>query len=178
MSIDRELMREVISYNQYKRYHFNHFIPFEHNDKYDKILNARYHKVSRIKRKFLYILEKKTYFYFLTFTFSDEYLKNCDRTKKDLIKKCLYSFDKNCYMILNKDFGGKNDREHYHCIYGTDNNSNLLDHIKKNYPFRFQVQHIHFNRRSITKISKYMNKLTNHCVKDTAYSSRIYIKIK
>lgn len=176
--IDNELLKEVINYNKYKRYHFNHFIQWEENKQFDKILNARYHKVSRIKKRFRYLFENKTYFYFLTFTFDNKYIDKCERTKKDLIKHCLLEFDKDYYVILNKDFGKKNEREHYHAILGTDSSDNLLEFLNKNYPCRFHVERILFKGKDFSKLSKYINKLQNHCVKDTTLKTRIYFKIK
>lgn len=176
--VDIELMREVISYNKYKRYHFNHHIPWVENKEFDRILNARYHKVSRIRKHFIDMIFFNDYLYFLTFTFDNNYIDKCERTKRDLIKKCLLEFDSDYNVILNKDFGKKNEREHFHAIFGTNKNDNLLLYLKEHYPCRFKVQRINFTSSCSKKLSKYINKLSNHCVKDSTCSTRVYIKNK
>lgn len=176
--VDIELMREVISYNKYKRYNFNRFIQWEENKEFDKILNARYHKVSRIKKNFATIFLYKKNIYFLTFTFDNKYINKCERTKRDLIKNCLFEFDPDYYVILNKDFGKKNERVHFHAILGTNSDNDLLLFLKEHYPCRFSIQRVNLSSNGFSKISKYMNKLANHCIKDTSCSTRIYNKLK
>ena len=167
------LLLEISNYNSIRKDYFrkgidSEFIPF-----YDSFLNARYSKVSRIKKHIIYLLNHKKFCYFLTFTFDDDLLSKCDRTQRDTIKNCLLSFDDSSFYILNVDFGKKNDRKHFHCIYGTDSNCNLEMFLKLTYPSFTYTEKIRLYSNDISKVSKYINKLSNHTNKDSTHNKRV-----
>lgn len=139
-------------------------------------LNARYMRVSRVKDRFHYLICRRKYAYFLTFTFDNNYIYKCDRTKRDLIKNCLNSIDDSLY-ILNIDYGDRTEREHYHCILGTDV---LLSKtfFLLTYPCFTWVEQIPLDMTQIKKVSKYINKLSNHSIKDSTKSHRIVYNFK
>lgn len=92
MNIDYELEYNLKKYNHDRLTSFLNYEEFNHIDKYDKILHARYCKVSRIKKRLVYLLGFTSYHYFCTFTFDSHYINKSDRTKRDLIKSCLNGF--------------------------------------------------------------------------------------
>lgn len=141
------------------------------------ILKARYNKVSRIKDHFLYIITRRKYVFFLTFTFNDDYINKCDRTKKDLIKHCLNDIDDSLY-ILNIDYGEKNEREHYHCILGTDFDFSNSIYFDLTYPCFSYCERISLKSNDVKKVSKYINKLSNHAAKSSTGYNRIYYNFK
>lgn len=179
MLIDNEKMSSIIEYNKKKKQTFLNYEKFDDiNIEYERILKSRYNKSSRVKQHLVYLLKNKKFSYFLTFTFDDKYIKKCDRTRKDMIKNCLKNFDTNGFIILNIDYGKKNERLHYHAVFGTDISSNLQFYLTQNYPCFTWCQPIILTSSSVKKISKYINKLTNHCIKDSTKNSRIYFNFK
>lgn len=173
-----ELLNEIREYLKYRKKCFNDRIQYIPNVDYDKIINARYCKISRIKKRLLYMFTHRKYIYFVTFTFDNETITKCDRTKLDSIKNSLKSFSSDILIIMNRDFGKRNDREHFHCLVGTDNNSDILQHICSCYKSRFNVERVSRETKDLKKLSKYINKLTNHCVKDTTHRFRMYYNFK
>lgn len=175
---EKELLYDVIKYNKYRNDCFRHRMEYTPNVDYDKIINARYCKISRIKKRLLYLVSHRKYIYFVTFTFDDELITKCERTKLDKIKNCLKSYSDDILIMMNRDFGKKNDREHFHCIVGTDKNDDLLHYVDSYYPSRTNVKEVPRVTSDLKKISKYINKLTNHCVKDTTHRFRMYYNFK
>lgn len=170
--IDYDLFDDVALYNHLKR----NGLVLEKNKKYESILCSRYNKISRIKRRLIYLLTNFDYIWFITFTFDDYYINKCDRTKRDLIKSSLFGYD--FKYILNVDYGSKTEREHYHCILATNYNFNLDDHIKNVYPCFSSSILCNSSLNDYKRLSKYINKLTNHCIKDTTKNKRIYFNFK
>lgn len=176
MNIDFELLNDVVAYNQLRRYcNFNN-IDFIKNDDYERILSSRYMKVSRLKKDIVYLFHTKKYVWFLTFTFDDNYIIKCDRTKRDLIKHSLQYSD--FKYILNVDYGSRTEREHYHCILGTDEDINLKYYLKWNYPCFTDARLCSTSEEDKKRLTKYLNKLTNHCLKDSTKNKRIYKNFK
>lgn len=177
--IDGLLEKEVINYNQYRLHCFKSNIPLRFEDsKLERILKNRYAKVSRIKKRFVYLIVKYKYHYFCTFTFDDDLIEKCDRTKRDLIKSSLMSFDSDVSYILNVDYGSKTEREHYHCIVATNNPTNLRQHLKEIYPCRSGCKFVSTSSNDIKRLSKYINKLSNHCIKDSTKGKRLVFNFK
>lgn len=94
-----------------------------------------------------------------------------------MIKSCLNDILDSLY-ILNIDFGSKNDREHYHCILATDFDFSSDIYFKLTYPCFSYLEKCVIKDKSIERICKYINKLSNHAVKDTTKMSRIYYNFK
>lgn len=176
--IDNIFLYNLIEYNKYRKYCFNNSIEFEENKEYERKLKSRYNKVSRVKKRFLYLALRYKYLYFVTFTFDDKFIKKCDRTKKDLIKDTLYNFDDDIKYIINIDYGSKNEREHYHGIIATNSNLNFVNYMILSYPFISYTEKIRLNSCSVKKIPKYINKLSNHACKDTTKNSRVLYNFK
>lgn len=177
--IDTELLTNLVDYNIYKKTCFkNGIIPIFKDKVFDSVLSSRYQKVSRIKKRFVYLINRYKNLYFITFTFDDDHIKLCDRSRKDLIKSSLYSFDKNIKYILNIDYGKKNERLHYHCIVATNENGNLKDFLQNNYPCFTYTERIRFSADDVRRTTKYINKLSNHAIKDTTKKSRILYNFK
>lgn len=176
MEVNRTLMRDVINYNVLKRYLFMTEGEIIENTDYDRILKARYNKLSRIKKRFLYLLCRRKYIFFCTFTFSDEYIDKCDRTKKDLIKNAIMDSSDDSYYILNIDYGKNTEREHYHAIIGS--NYDISFPLMVNYDCFSYIEPIRCTKDDLVRITKYINKLSNHCVKDTTFNRRIIYNFK
>ena len=102
MNIDLELLSDVKEYLKYRLTCFINYENYTHIEKYDRVINSRYAKVSRIKKRLVYLLTYRKYHYFVTFTFDNYYIDKCDRTKKDLIKNTLKDFSSDILYILNK----------------------------------------------------------------------------
>lgn len=175
--IDNNFMHDVILYNQMRLKGFQNGYDVPEIKIFERVLKARYNKVSRIKRRFIYMISKKTHSYFCTFTFDDNFIDCCDRTKRDLIKKCLNAFDNNCLYILNVDYGKKTEREHYHCIVSTDL-PDLDEFLKIAYPCFTCTKEINLLSDDVKRVCKYINKLSNHCLKASTKNKRIVYNFK
>lgn len=178
MNTDKLLMAKVIDYNKYRRYCFNNQIKFEQNLEYERILKARYMKIGRIKKRFLYLFCRYEYLYFVTFTFDDKNLKKSDRFKKDMIKNSLYNFDDDIKYILNVDYSPVDDREHYHGIVATNCSCNFINYLMLAYPNIAYTELIRLDKKSLIKVSKYINKLSNHAVKACTKNKRVLYNFK
>ena len=178
ITMDDELLNTLIIYNKYKRFCFENKLPFNKDKKLESILNSRYQKCSRIKKRFIYLIARYKYLYFVTFTFDDYYVKLCDRSRKDLIKSSLYSFNPDIKYILNIDFGKNTERLHYHCIVATNDNADLNSFLQNNYPCFSYTEKIRISKEDLKRTSKYINKLSNHAIKDTTQRSRVLYNFK
>lgn len=173
---DIELLNKVIEYNKNKFDSFIYGSYFETIPEYEKILNARYQKTSRVKQRLVYLLSRYEYIWFCTFTFDDKYINKSERTKRDLIKSCLKNYD--FKYILNIDYGKQTMREHFHCIVATNYNINLDDYFKEHYKcFSLSIK-CKNGYHDLTRLSKYINKLVNHCIKATTNKQRIVYNFK
>lgn len=173
---DTLYLSKVIQYNHDRYIAFRDNLPFKINKEYEKILQARYQKVSRIKKRLVYLLSRFNYVWFCTFTFSDKYINKCDRTKRDLIKSVLNTHD--FKYILNIDYGKTTEREHYHCILATNIDMDVNQFFQSFYPcFTLSIQ-CKKGLNDFKRLSKYINKLTNHCIKATTKRQRLLYNFK
>lgn len=174
---DVELLTKVITYNKQKFYAFKNNLPFTLNLEYEKILKARYQKASRIRKRLVYLLSRYKNIWFITFTFNNNYINKCDRTKRDLIKMVLNTHD--FKYMLNIDYGKKNEREHYHCILATNLDLDVNQFIQFYYEGGFSLSiQCKNGYDDFKRLSKYLNKLTNHCIKATTKRQRILYNFK
>lgn len=171
--MENDFLSELISYRKLRGLFFRLGLEFEKNDYYEPYLNARWCKCSRIKKHFIYLITYRRYVYFLTFTFDNDTINKCDRTKRDLIKNCIKDFDSNSLYILNVDYGSQTEREHYHCLLGTDSPMNLKTFLELSYPCISKTKYCSLETDSISKLSKYINKLSNHAAKDSTRQKRV-----
>lgn len=176
--INDELLLTLNNYNKLRFESFKNHLVFNKNEDYERVLCARYMKVSRVKKHFIYLIYRYKFLYFVTFTFDNDLLKCCERTQKDYIKKSLLGFDKDIKYILNADYGSQTERLHYHCICATNVDGNFLEFIRDHYPCRSNVEQINIASDDIKRLSKYINKLSNHCVKDSTKKRRIVYNFK
>ena len=152
---------------------------------FDGITNKnRYARVTRLRdRVSSYV--KQDHGYFITLTFRDDVLAETNpTTRRKYIQRWCNKW-LNSY-VANIDFGGKNGREHYHCI--GDGETYLDDkfsfkqasndwfsrygaiQIKQIHPVKCKVKDMSEEDRykvSITRTCKYVTKLTSHAIKET-----------
>lgn len=176
LDYDIDLLKEIIDYNHKRYISFKDHIPFEENIEYERKLKSRYQKCSRIKKRFVYLLTRCDYIWFITFTFDNYYISKTDRTKRDLMKSVLNTHD--FKYMLNIDYGKKTEREHYHCILGTNINFDVNQFIQVNYPCHCLAIQCKKGKKDFVKLSKYINKLTNHCLKSTTKNRRMLYNFK
>lgn len=131
----------------------------------EKINTAFYSRVRRLKKKIAKMLENGNCI-FLTFTFTDDILQktNAD-TRRQKVRRFLSQY--NCEYVANIDFGAKNGREHYHALIQTDK----VDYNSYDYG-ALNGEKVR-STNDFVKLAKYISKLTNHAIKDTAKGSRI-----
>lgn len=130
-----------------------------------RINDAYRHRVKRLRNKIAYMLVTGNCL-FVTLTFTDTCLeKTSVETRRKYVRRFLKQYGN--YYVANIDYGGKNDREHYHAVI-------MCDCIPSNaWQFGFsKIKNVRSVNDSI-KLSKYISKLTNHAIKDTAKGCRI-----
>lgn len=177
LDYDIDLLTKVIEYNHKRYLAFKNNQEFIKNPEYEKILNARCCKVGRIKRRLIYLLSRYKHIWFVTFTFNNNYINKSNRTKKDLIKEVINSHD--FKYILNNDYGKKTEREHYHCIIATNLDMDINQYIQNYYRGGFSLSiECKTDFEDFKRLSKYINKLTNHCIKATTKRQRLVYNFK
>ena len=138
-----------------------------------KINLAGARKTKRLRKKIERYLTSGACLW-VTLTFTN---KTLESTSEATRKKYVSRYLKSNYQdyIANIDYGSKNQREHYHAVIKTDNINLQAWHQYG----AIKVEHIRVNENSIKRLPKYINKLTNHAVKETCrrchiiYSRRV-----
>jgi uncharacterized membrane protein len=117
---------------------------------------------------------------FLTLTFTDATLEKCS---KDTLRKyvSLYLKSQSKYYVANIDYGKKNDRIHFHAVivadsidftpwhkYGAINAEKIYVSIDK----KQKVSNCVLENNS-QRLGRYISKLTNHAIKETAERNQI-----
>lgn len=176
LDYDLDLLTEIINYNHKRYISFRDHIPFEENIEYERKLKSRYQKCSRIKKRFVYLLSRFDYIWFITFTFDNYYINKTDRTKRDLMKSVLNTHD--FKYMLNIDYGKRTEREHYHCILATNIDFDVNQYIQSYYPCHCLAIQCKKGKKDFVRLSKYINKLTNHCLKATTKNRRMLYNFK
>lgn len=126
----------------------------------EKIVNSNYSKRHRILKRITAMFNGCSKLYFGTLTFTDSILNSTSvKTRRTYVARFLKS---NCNVyVSNVDFGDTTNREHYHFI--ADINSTCI------WPYGiFKFELVRQSGCSDKCITKYIAKLTNHCVKGTA----------
>lgn len=174
---NEKLLNDLISYNKKRFFAFRNHLPFEYNDTYEKLLNARIQKVGRIKKRLLYLLLRYAHVWFCTFTFSDKYINKSERTKRDLIKSVLQSHD--FKYILNIDYGKSTQRQHFHCVLATNIDMDVNQFFQSFYKGGYSLS-IPCKKGvdDLTRLTKYIDKLVNHCIKATTKKQRLVYNFK
>lgn len=122
----------------------------------------RYHRASTINKRIEYIVDNGQAV-FGTLTFTDEVLKQTSfETRRQYVRKFLKA---NCSIyVANIDFGKNKEREHYHFVGSPFNRK-----IDKG-SWRFGFDHYKSVKYGSPKtLARYVHKLSNHAVKDTAF---------
>lgn len=173
---NEKLLSDVIDYNKKRFYSFKEGLSYKRNPEFERILNSRIQKVGRIKRRLLYLLLRYENIWFCTFTFSDKFINKSERTKRDLIKKYLNSHD--FKYILNIDYGKQTMRQHFHCILATDIDMDVNQYFQSNYPCHSLSIQCKKGINDLTRLTKYIDKLVNHCIKSTTNRQRLVYNFK
>lgn len=124
----------------------------EANQKYQ----SEYKKYVRAFNRIKLIFNNYEYVYFITCTFSDNYILDYDKCFKKF-KRTLSDY---CY-IANIDYGSTTERTHYHLVLGSSI-SLTKDILKYKYGF---IDIKRANNKNLKALSKYLVKLTNHARK-------------
>lgn len=99
---------------------------------------------------------------FLTLTFTDNTLERTNEdTRKRYVKR--YLKEVSSQYVANIDYGSKNEREHYHAIV-------LCDKVDYSFWHKYGAikgELIKVEDNASKRLSKYVNKLTNHAIKET-----------
>ena len=174
---NEQLLNNLIDYNKKRYFAFKNELPFEYNKEYERLLNARIQKVGRIKKRLLYLLIRYNYIWFCTFTFSDKYINKSERTKRDLIKNYLNTHD--FKYILNIDYGKSTQRQHFHCILATNIDFDVNQYFQTFYKGGYSLS-IPCKKGvdDLTRLTKYIDKLVNHCIKATTNRQRLVYNFK
>lgn len=134
----------------------------------NRVVNNKSAKCSNIRKKIQLLLNHFPNCVFVTLTFDDECLKNTSPlTRRNYVKRFFNSQD--LIYVANIDFGQDDKftrREHYHAIC-----HDYVDCSKWKYIINFEK--IRYHDKSSKKLSKYINKLTNHATKIGACGSRL-----
>lgn len=124
-----------------------------------RLINNNYKRTSRLRDRISRICQKPSLF--LTLTFTDDVLnKTSSATRRRYVARFLKSVAAD--YVGNIDYGEKNGREHYHAVVLCDN----IDHNAWPYG-AINFKKITYTENSSTTIAKYVNKLTNHAIKET-----------
>lgn len=109
---------------------------------------------------------------FLTLTFSDKLFERnmTSETRRTYIRRFL---KEQCSEYLaNIDFGSTNQREHYHAVVVP---KTIIDFERYHEIFdsNINARHIRVNDTSIKLVGRYINKLTNHALKENGFYKRL-----
>ena len=173
---NEKLLTDLIKYNKERYLSFKEQRPFEYNHNFEKLLNARIQKVGRIKKRLLYLILRYKNIWFCTFTFNNDYINKFERTKRDLIKKYLNTHD--FKYILNIDYGKNTQRQHFHCILATDIDFDVNQFFQSSYPCHSLSIQCKKGLDDFTRLTKYIDKLVNHCIKATTNRQRLVYNFK
>lgn len=174
---NEKLLDDLINYNKNRYLAFKNHQSFAYNHDFEKMLNSRIQKVGRIKKRLLYLLVRYKYIWFCTFTFNDNYINKCERTKRDVIKSVLNTHD--FKYILNIDYGKQNHRQHFHCVLATDIDFDVNQYFQNFYNAGFSLSIQCKNGiDDFNRIAKYIDKLVHHCIKATTKKQRLVYNFK
>lgn len=124
-----------------------------------RLLNAKYHRLKRLRDRVESIISYKSFF--LTLTFTDEVLSRTSaKTRREYVTRYLKKISTN--YVGNIDFGEKKGREHYHAVVMCDK----IDSKLWTYG-NLDFEKIIFEEDTSQKISKYVSKLVHHAIKET-----------
>ena len=128
-----------------------------------RINNASIQRTIRLKERVRTMLLNGSCL-FLTLTFTDDTLaKTNEKQRRVAVVRFLKKYD--CMYIANIDFGATNHREHYHALINCNKVDSKLWKLGNLDFKRVRLKEIETDK---TKLSKYIAKLSNHAIKETA----------
>lgn len=136
-----------------------------------RLYKSNERRKQRIKERITRMFETKRAL-FLTLTFSDKMFgrKATSETRRTYIRRFL---KEQCSDYLaNIDFGSVNHREHYHAVVVPKTSIDFARY-RDIFDSNINAQHIRFDDVSIKLVGKYINKLTNHALKENGYYKRL-----
>lgn len=152
-SVDYSLASQIFNY-----YNNNYYDLWKEAQ---RLNHARYQRVRRLKT-FIFGLISYYDCVFLTFKFSNDSLeKTSVKTRRTYVTRYLKSYD--CPFVANLDFGKEHHREHYHAVIGckkVDFDKWTLGNL--------DAERVRDSKNSHERLAKYVAKLTNHAIKETA----------
>lgn len=173
-------LEELILYNRSKYFAFKNNDDFTINKDYERFLNSRYHKVSRIKKRLLYLFIRYKYIWFCTFSIKPSMYIKSERTRRNFLKKYLFTHD--FKIILNTDWGTQGtERMHYHVILATNLDMDVNQYCQSyfNQDFGWSKALLCVKEKDdLERLSKYINKLGNHCTKASTQNKRMLFNFK
>lgn len=134
-----------------------------------KINHASFKRTKRLNDRIRFILENNDKVSFLTMTFNNAILATTSaETRRKYIIRFLKSF--NVPYVANIDYGIKNEREHYHAVIASaDISRERYNKFVSNSSINFKLIH----NDNTKALAKYINKLTNHAIKNTTKQCRV-----
>lgn len=126
--------------------------------------HARYKRKQRIQSKIeQLVLDGMATF--ITLTFTDTVLSSTNEiTRRRYVARwCKENSD---FYVANIDYGDEKHREHYHAVL------RVGDYTTWNYGF-MSIKPVRSKNKDLTKVSKYVSKLTNHAIKKSGKLKRI-----
>ena len=139
----------------------------------EKILHAQSTRSSRLRSRIEHIITGYENATFCTLTFTDEYLASTSpQTRRVYVTRYLKEQSGGLPYVANIDFGKKNGREHFHavCAFRLDPKQWECGHL--------DIRKIRDSSKPL-KLAKYISKLTNHAIKETAKrNAAIYSRSK
>lgn len=138
----------------------------------NRVLHAHFQRTMRLKDKITAYLQLSFLFgecVFLTLTFNNKTLANTSaETRRRYVARYLKAHS--CNWVANIDYGGKNGREHYHALLMGE----PLDYKGWHQYGAIKGEKVRLkDNDSPVKIAKYISKLTNHAIKETASGNRM-----
>jgi len=111
--------------------------------------------------------------YFLTLTFNDKSFERniTSDTRRRYITRFLKEQCK-CY-VANVDFGSKFGREHYHAVVVPKSKIDFSRYRSKFDNSNINCERLFNNTKSKDTYTRYINKLTNHSLKDNGFYKRL-----
>lgn len=136
----------------------------------NRINNAKFHRVARLRKRITDIFDSPCEnVYFLTFTFSDQFLDSDNFSKRRYVQRFLKTYFYN--YVGNVDFGKINGRVHFHAVACCDWFDPNLWHFGN-----LDYEKVIIRDSSNEKLSKYITKLVNHAIKETTKRNSLIYK--
>lgn len=135
-----------------------------------RLNNARYHRTARLRKRIIDITSSHSYF--LTFTFSDDFIDSKVESKRKYVQRFLKEHFNN--YVGNVDYGFHNNRIHFHAVACAKFfDPNLWKYGNLDYEVIFKTSD------DDLVLARYIDKLVNHAIKETTKrNSLIYCRVK